>query len=176
VIEPINSEQQALVVAATERYRCLAETIYLRSMPPVPVHFNLRGGSAGMFQVKGDRACIRYNPWLFAKYFSENLAGTVPHEVAHMVVHRLHGLQRVKPHGPEWQAVMAAFDADPSVTSDFDLTGIPGRQQRRFRYACACRDHALSTRRHNTVQRRQGRYQCRACGEELRYQPGSLDP
>lgn len=159
------------MLTATEHYRRLAESIYLRDIPPVPVQFNLMGGSAGMFLVKGDESCIRYNPWLFAKYFKENLTGTVPHEVAHMVVHRLYGLHRVKPHGPEWLGVMTAFDADPTVTSDFDLTGIPQRQQRRFRYLCNCQEHALSTRRHNVVQQRKGRYQCRQCKAELRYQP-----
>ena len=171
VIEPIDNIQQTQVLAETEKYRRLAEDAYLRNIPAVPVQFNLRGGSAGMFQVKGRESCIRYNPWLFAKYFDENLLGTVPHEVAHMVVHRLYGLHRVKPHGPEWRAVMSVFDADPTVTSDFDLEGIPQRQQRRFRYLCDCREHLLSTRRHNTVQRGKGRYQCRICGGELRYQP-----
>ncbi len=167
MIEPIDSAQERQVLAATERYLGLAETIFLRKIPPVHVNFNLMGSSAGMFQVKKGASLIRYNPWLFAKYFEENLAATVPHEVAHYVVHCLHGLHRVKPHGPEWRAVMAAFDADASVTGDFDLEGIPTRRQRRFRYHCGCREHEVSTRRHNIMQGGRGRYQCRLCNGEL---------
>ena len=169
MIEPIDTVREQQVVAETERYLALAETIFLRRFSPVRVQFNLRGSSAGMFQVKKRECLIRYNPWLFAKYFEENLTGTVPHEVAHYVVHCLHGLHRVKPHGPEWRAVMAAFDADPSVTGDFDLGGIPTRRQRRFAYHCGCREHQVTTRRHNSVQRGEARYQCRKCDGELYY-------
>ena len=169
MIEPIGPERQQEVLAATERYIGLAETIYLRSFPPVAVNFNLKGSSAGMFQVKNRSSRIRYNPWLFAKYYEENLTGTVPHEVAHYVVHCLYGLDRVKPHGQEWLAVMTAFDADPSVTGDFDLTGIPTRTQRRFRYHCGCREHEITTRRHNVIQAGRGRYECRLCRGELHF-------
>jgi len=120
-----------------------------------------------MFMLKGRECLIRYNPWLFSKYFTENLEGTVPHEVAHYIVHRTHGMRRTRPHGPEWKAVMAGFDADDSVTSDFDLQGIPQRRQRRYAYRCLCMDHELSARRHNTIASGKGRYQCRKCDGEL---------
>ena len=167
MIEPIGQQDQQRVIAETERYISMAENLYRCQFPSVPVHFDLRGSSAGMFKIKGRESLIRYNPWLFAKYFQENLSGTVPHEVAHYVVHQLYGLHRVKPHGPEWRAVMADFDADARVTGDFDLTGIPQRTQRRFRYTCGCRDHEVSTRRHNAVLRGKARYACRLCDSEL---------
>ncbi len=163
MIEPIDKTQQALVRQETLRYVRLASDLYGREFPSVPVDFDLKGGSAGMFRVRQHDARIRYNPWLFAKYFEDNFSGTVPHEVAHYIVHCQYGLHRVKPHGPEWLAVMADFGADPSVTGDFDLAGIPTRQQRRFRYQCLCREHQLTTRRHNTIQRGQARYECRLC-------------
>lgn len=169
MIDPIDKPQQALVTAETLRYIRLAADLYGQDFAAVPVDFDLKGGSAGMFRVRRQDARIRYNPWLFAKYFEENLSGTVPHEVAHYIVHCRYGLHRVKPHGPEWLAVMKDFDADPSVTGDFDLTGIPTRAQRRFRYHCGCREHAVSTRRHNTVQRGKARYECRLCRTELVY-------
>ena len=167
MIEPIDKPQQALVRAETLRYVRLAADLYGRDFPPVPVDFDLMGSSAGMFRVRRNDARIRYNPWLFAKYFEDNFSGTVPHEVAHYIVHCLYGLHRVRPHGREWLAVMADFGADPRVTGDFDLTGIPTRRQRRFRYQCLCREHQLSTRRHNTIQRGQARYQCRLCEGQL---------
>ena len=128
----------------------------------------LIGGSSGMFQVSGRHCEIRYNPWIFAKYFEESLAGTVPHEVAHYIVHRSYGLSRVQAHGPEWQEIMAAFEADASVTGNHDLRGIPHRRQRRWLYHCPCREHRITTRRHNRIIRHRDSYLCRQCGGELR--------
>ncbi len=76
-------------------------------------------------------------------------------------------MRRVRPHGKEWLALMQEFGADPAVTSNFDLTGIPQRRQRRFAYRCDCRSHALSSRRHYTVLRGKGRYHCVKCKGEL---------
>ena len=97
----------------------------------------------------------------------ENLEGTVPHEVAHYITHELFGLHRIRPHGREWKAVMAGFDADPAVTCNFDLSGIPQRVERRYTYHCACGSHELSARRHNRIQRGRGRYECLVCRTEL---------
>jgi SprT protein len=163
-IEPIGAGQRRQVVGQTERYLTLAGELFERPFRPVPVLFDLRGSSAGMFRAAGSECWIRYNPWIFAKYFEENLEGTVPHEVAHYVVHELYRRRRaVKPHGAEWRAVMAAFDADPGVTFQLDLTGIPQRRQRTHTYRCDCRTHQLSATRHNRILRDGARYHCRYC-------------
>ena len=167
MIEPIDQDRQARVIAETGRFISMAESLYSRHFPEVPVYFDLSGSSAGMFKIKGNESRIRYNPWLFAKYFDDNFATTIPHEVAHFIVHCRYDLHRVQPHGAEWREVMAAFGADASVTGDFDLSGIPTRRQRRFRYACNCREHELTTRRHYAVLRGTARYACRICDAEL---------
>lgn len=169
MIEPISRQQQDEVLAATERYTRMAEDIFSRSFDRIPVLFDLRGRSAGMFKVVGRRCWIRYNPWIFAKYYDENLEGTVPHEVAHHIVHKVYRGRRVKPHGPEWQSLMARFDADAEVTFSLDLEGIPRRRQRTHPYRCGCRLHEVSTTRHNRVLRGEGRYHCRSCKVELSY-------
>jgi SprT protein len=120
-----------------------------------------------MFRVRGKECEIRYNPWIFARYYEESLGSTVPHEVAHYIVHRLYGLHRVQAHGEEWQAIMAAFGADARVTSNHDLTGIPHRRQRRWLYLCPCQEHHISTRRHNRIIGGKDSYLCRSCGGEL---------
>jgi len=170
LIEPINDSQRAQVVAATERYIALAEKTWRRHFERIPVAFDLSGRSAGMFRADGLRSWIRYNPWVFGKYFEENLAGTVPHEVAHYIVHELYPRRRIRPHGPQWRQVMQMFDADPEVTFSLDLSGVPQRRQRRHSYHCGCQAHVLSTTRHNRVLRGAGRYQCRRCGHDLVYQ------
>ena len=57
--------------------------------------------------------------------------------------------------------------AEPAVTCRYDLSGIPQRRQRRFDYSCACTTYAISTVRHNRVQRGKGSYQCRQCRQSL---------
>ncbi len=170
MIEPINARQQTQVIDHTADYVALAGQILGRKYPPVDVVFDLIGSSSGMFRVSERHCEIRYNPWIFAKFFEESLSGTVPHEVAHYIAHEVYGLDRVRPHGPEWREIMAAFDADPSVTCDFDLAGIPQRRQRRFSYHCECREHRISTRCHNRIQQGKDRYLCRHCGIELMQQ------
>ncbi|MFV0275792.1 MAG: SprT-like domain-containing protein [Parahaliea sp.] len=169
MIEPIGPRQQREVQAATARCIAQASRKLGRPLAAIPVHFDLSGRSAGMFCIRGRDCWIRYNPWIFGKYYAENLADTVPHEVAHYVVHCLYGLRRVAAHGPEWQQVMRLLGASPQATFNRDLDGVPQRRQRTHRYVCGCRHHTLSSTRHNRVQRGTGRYQCRHCGETLVY-------
>ncbi len=168
-IAPIDSEQRQHVRAETERYVRIAGEYYEREFPRIAVLFDLKGHTAGMFRYDGKRSVIRYNPWIFSKYFRENLRDTVPHEVAHYIVHELHPYRRVKPHGRQWQKVMDLFGADPGVTFDLDLSDVPQRRQRTHPYYCDCQFHEVSTTRHNRVQRGKGRYLCLTCNAELKY-------
>jgi len=169
IIEPINAEQRAQVVDKTQATLALAEREYGREFPAIPVLFDLRGRCSGMYRVRGRERVIRYNPHIFAKYFSDNLATTVPHEVAHYVSDCLYGLAKIRPHGDEWRRIMALFNADDSRTADYDLSGIPTRRQRYFDYRCVCQSHRLSTRRHNKLARGEVIYNCRQCGESLNF-------
>lgn len=173
MVEPIGLPEQRRVVAATEHYVLRASAIFGRRFRQVPVLFDLGGRTAGMFKLVGRRGWIRYNPWIFGKYFEENLCDTVPHEVAHFVVHELYGSRGIKPHGRQWRGVMEHFGADQGVTFNLDLEGVPQRQQRTHPYRCGCRVHDVSSTRHNRVLRGQGSYYCRLCGGGLAY-AGSL--
>ena len=168
VVEPIDAQQQQQVFDHTEHYLGEAERIFSRKFDRIPVLFDLRGLTAGMYKVQGRRRWLRYNPWIFAKYYEVNLRDTVPHEVAHYIVDELYG-RKAKPHGEEWQAIMAHFEADPGVTFNLDLSGIPARQQRTHPYSCLCGTHDVSSTRHNRVQRGRGKYLCRNCDAELVY-------
>jgi SprT protein len=167
-IEPIGAAQQAEVRRETQYYVDLAAELLARPFRPVPVSFDLRGTTAGMFKIEGRARWIRYNPWIFAKYYTENLRDTVPHEVAHYIVHEFYGRRRIKPHGPEWRALMEAFGADPGVTFKLDISDLPQRRQRTHAYLCLCREHEVSTTRHNRIERGVI-YQCRYCDGHLEY-------
>lgn len=174
-IEPINRLQQEQVRTLTGEYIERAARAYTRRFEVVPVHFDLTGRAAGMYRVDGGRRRIRYNPYLFAKYFDDSLSTTVPHEVAHYVVDVLYGMRRVRAHGPEWRRVMIELGADPRVTCRYDLTGIPQRRQRRHTYICRCRTHRVTTRRRNAIERGRARYVCRYCGVFLRRDDAAVE-
>ena len=169
-ITPINARQRAEVQARTRQFVDLAAQLYRRDVPAIEVHFDLSGHTAGLFEVYGERCRIRYNPWVFAKHYDDNLATTIPHEVAHYVVHRLYR-RRVRPHGPEWRGVMRDFGVSPDVTFTADLSGVPSRQQKQHRYMCGCQEHLLSTTRHNRIRQGQARYHCVNCEGLLEYAP-----
>lgn len=169
MIEPIDEQQRHEVLAQTEHFITRAEEVLERHFSRIPVNFDLQGATAGMFRSRGRDREIRYNPWIFAKHYEVNLRGTVPHEVAHYIVHEVYGVGRVKPHGEEWQALMHYFGADPEVTFKLDLEGVPRRRQRTHPYRCDCRDHEVSTTRHNRMLRGKGQYLCRYCKTRLTY-------
>ena len=167
VIEPINSQCKQQVRTATGEFIRRASQIYTHELPMIPILFDLKGRAAGMYKVHNRDRVIRYNPYLFAKYFDDNITTTVPHEVAHYVVDILYGAHRVRPHGAEWQQVMLTLGAEPTVTGQYDLSGIPTRRQQRHRYRCACTKHNIRTARHNKILRGKAHYYCRSCKSKL---------
>lgn len=167
IIEPIDTQARQSIIAATEKYICLASDFFKRSFEVIPVSFGLKGRAAGMYRVRKGRREIRYNPHLFAKYFADNLARTVPHEVAHYIAHELYGLGKVRPHGKEWQAIMQRFGVDACRTCDYDLEGIPVRKYQRHVYQCRCTTHELGSRRHKQAQRGRTQYFCKSCKGKL---------
>ncbi len=171
LIQPIGVSRQVLVRQAVNQYLQVARNAYSIAVPEIDTLFNLRGRCAGMYRTRRTATdCerqIRFNPWLFAKYFDDNLKNTVPHEVAHYVTDLLFGLQSIKPHGQQWKQVMALFGAEPLVRGDYDLTGIPVNSVKRFRYYCDCRTIELSHYRHKKIISGQQRYLCRECGQLL---------
>lgn len=174
VVQPIGRAQQRQIEERTEEYLALAERIFARRFDRIPVLFDLKGRAAGMFKIVGRHRVIRYNPWIFAKYFDENLRDTVPHEVAHYIVHEVYPRRSTKPHGHAWKNLMAAFGADAGVTFNLSLDGVPQRSQRTHRYQCGCQIHEVSTTRHHRVQARRVRYHCCTCDGLLVYAPAHV--
>ncbi len=166
-INPIDSAQRDRVTKKTIAYIRQAANIFNRRFDLIPVLFDLSGRAAGMYKVNKNQKLIRYNPYIFGKFFDDNLAVTVPHEVAHYITDQVFGLRRIRPHGQEWRALMAEFKVDPSTTCNYDLEGIPLRAQRKHIYVCGCTSHKLSSHRHNKVARGLARYFCRKCKDEL---------
>jgi SprT protein len=164
---PLDNDKQTIVVLATQEYIAKASGCISRATADVRIHFNLQGAAAGQYRVRDGCPEIRYNPHIFARYFSDNLTNTVPHEVAHYIVDLVYGARNVKPHGVEWRQVMHTLDAPASRVHNYDLAGVPQRRARRYAYACNCREHELSSTRHNRVLNGKIRYFCRLCQTQL---------
>ena len=172
IISPIDDVKEAQVVAETQRYIDKASQLFQRNFPQIPVLFDLKGRSAGMYRIRrsaGRRQWhIRYNPWLFAKYPDDSFCNTIPHEVAHYITDLLYDMNTIQPHGKEWKMIMERFGAEPVVRVNYDLSGTPQRKVRYYFYQCQCRDVKLTAHRHNKILRGQQRYFCRDCHRELR--------
>jgi SprT protein len=138
------------------------------TLPDPLIRFDLRGQSAGQVQWrKGCRPLLRYNMDIARRHETDFLAVTVAHEVAHLVTAACHG--RTRPHGSEWRKVMAFLGiAHPQRCHQYALDDDAVKRQRRWRYACDCGKHELSTTRHNRIQAGATSYHCRACGSPLR--------
>ncbi len=177
IIAPLSAEQQQKIVLQTQTYIKQARELFNIKDTALDITFNLRGRCAGMYRIKQRKGRIfthrqreiRYNSFIFAKYFDDNYATTIPHEVAHYVSDIIYGLKNIKPHGREWKTIMQAFEADASVTADYDLSGIPLKKQSKFTYHCDCREHQLTSIRHNKINRRKQQYYCKVCKQKLRY-------
>ncbi len=165
----LSESQLQSVIDMTHHYIDASNQKLGLKLPYIPVRFDLQGKASGMFVVRRGEKIIRYNEIIFSRYLDDSLHNTTAHEVAHYVVHELHGRRRVKPHGKEWQQVMLLLGVTPEVTSRYDLTGLPLRQQQQFVYQCRCREHQLTATRHNRVQARRAVYRCRSCRQPLRY-------
>lgn len=167
VIQPISPDLQEQVINQTNYFIKNAEDYYHKSFSEIPVLFDLSGKAAGMYRVKAGQRVIRYNPYIFAKYFDDNYSETIPHEVAHYVTDILYGLRTIRPHGNEWKSVMQVFGVAANRTANYDLGGLPVRTFQKFVYHCGCQNYELTSRRHNKVLRGTGHYLCRECGGKL---------
>lgn len=166
-ITEVQKEEVRLAVLKWTKH---AEARYGLALENIPIHFDLRGRTSGMFCYRDNRAFYRFNEAIFSRYFEESIEQTVPHEVAHYVVFKRY-VRRKKPHGPEWKAVMHDFGIPADVTCKLDISDLPARKLKRFTYKCPCRAHELTSIRHNRILRGVNRYACPSCHQVLVYTP-----
>ena len=171
VIDPITLQQQQRVIGRVADLLSQCQHHFGQVFKPIDIRFDLRGRSSGMYVLKYKQRYLRFNPFIFAKYFDDSLATTVPHEVAHYVSDILFDIKNIRPHGKEWQAIMLKLGVEPKVTGNYDLSGIPVKQQRRFVYVCNCMTHQLTTVRHNKITTGKAHYFCQKCDGQLNQQP-----
>lgn len=163
--QQLRSQAEDAVRQAEQR----AREFYRLDLPAAALDFSLRGRCAGQAGVDGNgRAWLRINLQLLAENRADYLTQTIPHEVAHLVVNwqTRSKQRRPRPHGKEWQAVMAdCFGLKASRCHSYPTTAarvVP----RPFLYACNCREHRLTAIMHQRIAR-SVRVFCKACRTTL---------
>jgi len=168
IAEPCHSDRLRELAADSSRrlLRQAADWLGIR-MPEPEICFDLRGRTAGQVRFGRGRPCmIRYNLVLLRENTDAFLAETVPHEVAHLIAFARYG-SRIRPHGSEWRAVMEYLGAEPRRCHRYDVDRAASRRLQEFDYHCGCRNHRLSSIRHNRVLAGYT-YLCRRCSGPLR--------
>lgn len=130
------------------------------------IAFNQRGKVAGVAYL--ERWEIRLNPILLVENSDQFIDEVIAHEYAHLLVFSLFG--KVQPHGKEWRMMMTKIMGLPANrTHTFNTDNSTTRQYQRFTYRCKCKEHALTSIRHNRIQAGTAQYHCKSCGSALHY-------
>jgi len=148
-----------------------ANKIFNVDIKGIPIYFDLKGGSAGMFSfyrnidgsVKDLR--LRFNLDI-AEANKSDYDRTIIHEVAHYVADFIYG-HKIKPHGREWKFVAMSLGIPTKATHNYTIP-TSTRRLKYFKYTCDCRTHEISSIIHNKILRGQLRI-CSKCKGKLNY-------
>lgn len=185
---PTNAQIVNILTKETRKYINIASREYDRSFKMPVISLKLRGGIAGIANYTN--WLIKYNPALYLRYTEDFMTRTVPHEVAHLICDSIYKQvegpvlitgrittfrrrRSIKPHGPEWKAVMRRLGVPVSQITrchSYDTEGIKNKRAKPYEYDCDCENPKRVT---ITIHRRILRgasYTCRSCkmsfGEE----------
>jgi len=143
-----------------------AEKIYGKSFPMIPIDFDLKGKTAGMYCWGFKRSYLRFNLEI-AKINKEGFDTTVIHEVAHFIARALNMGKYIKPHGIEWKNVMRSLGiSNPKRCHSYSVAS--SSRMTYYKYKCECQEHELSAIIHNRIQRNPDYYRaCKRCKAKL---------
>lgn len=130
-------DQNAAVVAVRNRVAQLVEQV--RQLDPklaqfcVPtVNFTVKGTVGGRATYTGH--IVDFNKQLMLENWEE-FDNTVIHEVAHLAAKALHGLKRIRPHGPEWKSVFIRLGGNGKRCHSYDVSNTK-IQRTKYTYVC----------------------------------------
>lgn len=153
-----------LILTRLENCYQLAEQHFSRPFPRPDIELDLRGQRAGVAYL--NQNLLRFNGQMYRENSEDFLLQTVPHEAAHLIAHQVYG-SRIRPHGPEWQAVMTQLFRLPA--NRCHNYAVSKRRGTRYLYRCACPEHMPFTPQRHAWVRKGRQYQCRRCGDLLHF-------
>ncbi len=158
------SMQETKLIQRVEACIQRAEEVFERSFARPLITMKQRGRIAGSARLKPLE--LRFNPVLYRENEEAFLNEVVPHEVCHLLIWQLFPGERLRPHGREWRALMQSLYGLPGhAKHEFDVSSVRGKTHI---YRCGCREHELSTIRHNRIVRRKAEYRCKDCHQVLK--------
>jgi len=133
------------------------------------VRFDIKGTHC-FGQARYIENAVRFNFTVAKQNYEEFVKRTVPHEVAHIMQHKLS--LRSKPHGYDWAKVMRFFGTPPDrCNSNYNMEGIaPARKTQKFAYKCngCAKEYSVGKKVHNKIQNGSN-YFCRKCRSRISY-------
>lgn len=172
----VSQDKKNKVDTAIQDCVFMAEKLFGKGITVPEVRYDLVGRSAG--QAVYDRFgksphVVRINPVLLNENESYLVNQTVPHEMAHVVVHQFYLARgiKVKGHGNEWKRVMRHFGLEASRCHSLDTTTIRAiRGGTEFHFNCDCvgKVYKLSTNKYRKYVAGV-RYQCPQCKVQLKF-------
>ena len=142
----------------------LPEHIYSK-LPKMQVHyFNnspTAGRAIGTYRIELNRDLLGQHP-------GEMINETLPHELAHCIVHAIHD-HRCKPHGAEWQDIMQLLGREPTRCHRMEQPNLKRKKQKRHAYECGCTIHMVTTAKHHKMIMKGQERSCNRCKGTLTY-------
>jgi SprT protein len=138
------------------------------NIPFEGVKFFKKSRAAG-YVVPSQNNVVYLNLELLKRNMEHFERDTIPHEVAHLLAHRLNNNPREGHHGKTWKTIMSnVFGVDPCRCHSLDTTGV-GRKTKKFKYICACKKHLLSLQAHKKIENQSYIFRCRDCKKTLTF-------
>lgn len=117
---------------------------------------------------------LELNQDLLEQDQDETLMETLPHELAHLLVHQTCDYP-TKPHGREWQYFMELLGCDTTVCHRMEQPDLVRKKQHRHAYECSCMIHKVSSTKHNQMLFKGRGRKCTRCGSELVFKESLYD-
>ena len=136
------------------------------------IKFTKRGRVAGCVEYNQNTASFNFNMVLLRENPDEFIKQTVPHETAHFIVFSVYGVEydrggRRIIHGKKWKNMMVYLGVDPKRCHSYNVDNCTVRKLKTFAYVCGCREHELTSIRHNKILKKGAHYTCSLCGKRL---------
>ena len=167
--EPVANPSDDIVQMIRDRFdQCYNELALDHNirLAPIPIRFDLRGGSAGQFCF-GMSNYFRVNLEIAKNNLVDYMKQTIPHEVCHYVNFVLTG--RSCGHGLEWKrAMIRLFGLEPKRCHNYNVSNLK-THRKPFVYKCDCREHNLSAIKHSRMIYNPHQYRCVRCSSFLTF-------
>jgi len=109
---------------------------------------------------------IVINSQILDNYTDTDIIDTVVHEVGHVISVLVYGWDNGKGHGKKWKSLMTGIGANYERCHTLNLK--PKRKVKQFLYKCGCRDHTITSIKHNRYLKGT-KYECNFCKTEINF-------